>query len=77
MKQEYFLEEIQQNESMSKKYKKFFTTLNYIEHILILTFTITGYIQHPAFASLYDVPIGITSSKIGLKVCNCCRNYLV
>ena len=44
MKQKYFLEEIEQNESMSKKYKKFFTTLNYIEHILILTFTITGYI---------------------------------
>ena len=47
MKQEYFLEEIQQNESMSKKYKKFFTTLNYIEHILILTFTyINSYINY-------------------------------
>ena len=27
----YFLEEIKQNELMSKKHKKVFTTLNYIE----------------------------------------------
>ena len=32
----YFLEEIKQNELMSKKHKKVCTTLNYIEHFLIL-----------------------------------------
>ena len=32
----YFLEEIEQNELMSRKYKKVCTTLNCIEHFLIL-----------------------------------------
>ena len=33
----FFLEEIEQNESLGIKYKKVCTTLNYIEHFLILT----------------------------------------
>ena len=37
---------------MSRKHKKFGTTLNYIEHFLILACTITGYISISAFASL-------------------------
>ena len=37
----YFLEEIEQNELMSKKHKKFCTTLNYFEHSLNLASTIT------------------------------------
>ena len=37
----YFLEEIKQNELMSKKHKKVCKTLNYIEHFLILASTIT------------------------------------
>ena len=35
------LEEIKQNELMSKKHKKVCTTLNYTEHFLILASTIT------------------------------------
>ena len=54
---------------MSKKHKKVCTSLNYIEHFLILAFTITGCVFISAFASLVGVPIGITSSAIGLKVC--------
>ena len=38
----YFLEEKEQNELMSKKQKKVCTTLNYIGHFLILASTITG-----------------------------------
>ena len=41
----YFLEEIVQNELMSRKHKKVCTTLNYIEHFLILASTITGCIS--------------------------------
>ena len=37
----YLLEEIGQIELMSKKHKKVCTTLNYIEHFLILASTIT------------------------------------
>ena len=63
------IEEINQNELMSKKHKKFCTTLNYIEHFLILVSTITWYVSISAFASLVGIPIGITSSVIGLKIC--------
>ena len=38
----YFLEEIQQNELMSKKHKKVCTSLNYIEQYFILASTVTG-----------------------------------
>ena len=65
----YFLEEIKQNKLMSKKYKKVCTALNYIERFLTLPSTITGCISISAFASLLGIPIGITSSAIGLKIC--------
>ena len=65
----YFHEETKQNELMSKKYKMVCTTLNYIEHFLILGFTITGCLSISAFASLLGFPAGITSSPIGLKLC--------
>ena len=45
------------------------TILNYIEHFLFLPFTITGCISTLALASLLIIPIKITSSAIGLKIC--------
>ena len=65
----YFIEEIHQNELMSKNHKKVCTTRNYIEHFLFLGSTITGCISISAFASLVGIPVGITSSAIGLKIC--------
>ena len=65
----YFLEEIKQNELMSRKHKKVCTTLNYIEHFLILASTITRCISISAFASPLDIPKRIMSSAIGLKIC--------
>ena len=53
---------------MSKKHKKVCTTLNSIEHFLILRSTITECVSISYFASLVDIPIRITSSAIGLKV---------
>ena len=64
----YLIEEINRNELMSKKHKKVCTSLNYIEHFLILASTITGCISVSAFTSLIGIPIGITSSAIGLKI---------
>ena len=46
---------------MSKKHEKVCTTLNYIEHFLILASIITRYISISAFASLLRIPMGITS----------------
>ena len=54
---------------ISKKHKKVCTTLNYIIHFLILGSTIPGCVSISAFASLVGIPIGITSSPIGLKIC--------
>ena len=54
---------------MSTKHKKLCTTLNYVEHFLILASTITGCISFSAFASLIGIPIEITSSAKGLKIC--------
>ena len=65
----YLIEEINRNELMSKKHKKVCTTLNYIEHFLILASTITGCISISAFALLLGIPIGNMSSAIGLKIC--------
>ena len=55
----YFLEEIEQNELMSREHKKICTTLNYMEHFLILASPITGCISISAFASLLVIPIGM------------------
>ena len=53
---------------MSKKQKNSCTTLNYIENFLILLSTITGCILISVFTSSIGMPIGITSSAIGLKI---------
>ena len=54
---------------MSKKHKKVCRVLNYIDHLLIVISTITGYVSISAFASLVGIPVGITSSAIGLNIC--------
>ena len=42
--------------------------LNYVENVLILVLTVTGCISVSAFASLVCVPVGITSSAVGIKI---------
>ena len=54
---------------MSKEYKKVCRVLNYIDHLHIIISTTTGFVSISAFACLVDIPIGITSSAIGLKIC--------
>ena len=54
---------------ISKKHKKSCTTLDYIEHFLILASSIIESISISAFASTFVITIGITSSLIGLKIC--------
>ena len=54
---------------MCKKHKKVCRVLNYIDHSLIAISTITGRVSIFAFASLVGIPIGITISAIGLKIC--------
>ena len=63
----FFLEELEQKELMSRKHKKVCTILNYIEHSLILVSVITGCISVSVYASLLSIPIRTTRSSIGLK----------
>ena len=63
------VEEIEQIELMSKKHKKVCTNLNYIEHFLILPFTVSECISISAFISLVGISIEITNSAIGLTIC--------
>ena len=65
----YWIEEINRNELISKNHKKVCTALNYIENFPILGSAITGCVSISAFASLVVIPLGITSSAIGLKIC--------
>ena len=59
-----FIEEINQNESMSKKHKKVCRVLNYSEHLLVLISTVSEGVYISAFASLIGIPIVITNSAI-------------
>ena len=54
---------------MRRKHKKVCTTLNYVKHILIIASTITECISISVFPSLLVMPIGITSSAIGWRIC--------
>ena len=46
----YLLGEINHNDLMSEKYKKTCKYLNYVEHLLILSSTISGCVSISAFA---------------------------
>ena len=63
----YLVQEINRHELMSKKHAKLCRVLNYINCLLIATFTITGCVSISAFASLVGIPIRIASSTIGLQ----------
>ena len=65
----YLIEEINQNELMSKKHKKVCRVLSYIEHSLIIISSVTGYVSIFAFANVVGISIGITIPAIGVKIC--------
>ena len=64
----YFIQERKQNELMSKKYKKVYMALNYIEQLLVLASAVSRCVSISAFTSLVDIPIGIVSSAVVLKI---------
>ena len=60
----YFAEEIEPNELMTRKHKKVCKTLNYMKDFLALASSITGCISISAFAFLIGIRIGITGFAI-------------
>ena len=65
----YLLEERKHNDLMSEKYKKTCKYLSYVEHLLILVSTVPSCVSISSFASLVCVPVGITSSAVGIETC--------
>ena len=65
----YLIEGIKHNELMRKKRKRICTTLNYIEHLLTLSSTVTGCVTIFTFVSLVGRVAGIASSALGLRIC--------
>ena len=65
----YLLDEVKHSDLMSEKYKKTCKCLNYVGNLLILASAVTGCASVFAFASLVCVPVGITSSAVGITVC--------
>ena len=64
----YLLEEIK-HDLLSEKNKKAFKYWNYVEHLFRLASTVIGCVSILVFASLVCVPVGITSSPVGIKIC--------
>ena len=64
----YLIEEINQNELMSKKHIKNCRVLNYTDHLLMLISRVTGRVSISAFASIVDISIATTNSTVGLKI---------
>ena len=57
----YFINEINQQKSYSKKLNKYVTIFDYIDKILIILSATTGGISIISFASIIGVPAGIAS----------------
>ena len=65
---DYLIEEMKQNELISKKHKKVCIVLNYVEHLVILVSTVTGSISISAFASLVGIPIGTENFAVEMEM---------
>ena len=60
---------------MNNKHKRFCRVLNYIDHSLVVTSTITWMRFHFCFASLVGIPIGFAISTNRIKnLCKDCKN---
>ena len=64
----YFIEEMNQNELMRKKYKKVSRVPSFIEKVLILASAVTEYASISALASLVGSFVPILSSALELKI---------
>ena len=65
----HFIEKMNQNELISNEHRNICTSLNYVEHLLILVYAVSGCVSASAFTSLFGLPVGISSSVVGLKIC--------
>ena len=62
----YFINEINQRKSYSKKLSKYVTEFDYIDKILIILSAITGGVSIFSFTSVIGAPVGIASTSFTL-----------
>ena len=62
----YFINEINERKSYSKKLNKYVTIFDYIDKILIILSTTSGGISIISFTSIIGVPAGIASASLTL-----------
>ena len=62
----YFINEINQRKSYSKKLSKYVTEFDYIDKILIILSAITGGVSIFSFTSVIGAPVGIASASFTL-----------
>ena len=65
----YFIEEINPNDLMSKMHKKGCEDVNCFKRLLILASAITGCVSISAPVSSVGTPRASASSAVGLKIC--------
>ena len=56
---------------MNEKHKKVGRAFDFIEHFLVFVSAVRGCISISAIVSVVGVPVGIASSVVRLKICNC------
>ena len=62
----YFIEEINQRKSCSKKLSKYVAAFDYIDKILIVLSATTGGVSICSFTSVVGAPVGIVSASFAL-----------
>ena len=62
----YFIEEINQRKSCSKKLNKYVTTFDYIDKILIVLSATSSGVSIISFTSIIGAPVGIASASFTL-----------
>ena len=62
----YFIEEINQRKSCSKKLSKYVTAFDYIDKVLIVLSATTGGVSICSFTSVVGAPVGIASESFTL-----------
>ena len=62
----YFIEEINQRKSYSKKLNKYVTAFDYIDKVLIVLSAASGGVSIISFTSIVGAPVGIASASFTL-----------
>ena len=62
----YFIEEINQRKSCSKKLSKYVAVFDYIDKILIVLSATTGGVSICSFTSIVGAPVGVASARFTL-----------